>query len=104
MKVVEYKGTKYDYYQVKDGENLITIMQKFNLPAGSIIRNNQNIDFYEGEVVKLVYQTNQTHIVKPMENLANIAQKYDTTVDRLIELNDLRTTRLFIGQSLVVKQ
>lgn len=102
MEIIEYKGTKFDYYQVKDGENLISLMNKFDLPANNIVRNNPNIDFYEGEVVKLIYQRNQTHIVKPMETLLSIAQKHGTTAERLIELNNLKSTRVFIGQTLII--
>ncbi|MBQ3502289.1 MAG: LysM peptidoglycan-binding domain-containing protein [Clostridia bacterium] len=104
MEITKYKGARFDYYQVNDGETLIAIMQKFNLPANSVVRNNPSIDFYEGEVVKLIYETKQMHVVKPMENLTNIAQQYNLTVEDLIELNNLKSTRLFIGQNLIIKQ
>ena len=91
------------YYQVNNDDNLATISKKFNITASQIVRNNPNIDFYEGEVVKIVYETNKMHVVKPMENLEIIARKYNTTVENLIEINHLNTVRLFIGQSLIVK-
>ncbi len=104
MEIKECIGTKFDYYQLKVGEDLIAISNKFNISPNKIIRNNPNVDFYEGEVVKLIYESNKTHIVTPTENLASIAQKYNTSIETLIKINNLNSTRLFIGQQLIINE
>lgn len=104
MEIKECIGTKFDYYQLKAGEDLIAISNKFNISPNKIIRNNPNVDFYEGEVVKLIYETGKTHIVRPMENLVSIAQKYCISVEDLIRTNNLKSTRLFIGQQLIINE
>ena len=70
----------------------------------NIIRNNPNIDLYEGEIVKIMNKTGNYHIVKPLETLNTIAQKYGTTIEELIKVNNLNSKRLFIGQSLKINQ
>ena len=48
--------------------------------------------------------TYQTYTVKSGDNLYEIAKQYDTTVDNLIELNDLNSINLDIGQVLKIKE
>ena len=104
MEIVKYKGTKFDYYQVTINDNLNTISKKFNVTPNKVVRNNTNVDFYEGEVVKIIYDDSNIYIVKPLETLSTIAEKYNTSVEELVKLNNLKSTRLFIGQHLTIKQ
>ena len=103
MKIEQYKNKTFEYVQIKQGQNLSTIMQQYSIPANAIIRNNANIDFYEGEVVKIIHKSNRCHIVKPMENLSTIAKKYNTSIEQLIKINNLKSSRLFIGQNLIIE-
>ena len=43
------------------------------------------------------------YTVKKGDSLYNIAKKYDTTVDRLKQLNNLKSNLLSIGQILIVR-
>ena len=84
--------------QVQKGDTIQSIAQNYNTDINSILRNNPSIDLYEGEVVKIVRNTKKIHVVKPIETLNSIAMKYNTTTDKLIKINNLKSTRLFVGQ------
>lgn len=43
-------------------------------------------------------------MVKPGDNLYQIARKFNTTVDKLIALNNLKNTTLSVGQILIVRE
>lgn len=92
-----------EHYRVKKGDDLASISKQFNVGINSILRNNPSIDFYEGEVVKILKQTGIIHIVRPSETLEQIAKKYDTTEQQIIDINNLKNKRLFIGQKLKIK-
>lgn len=86
--------------QVKRGDSIQSIANEYNVNTNNIIRNNPNIELYEGEVVKIVRNNQNTHIVKPMQTLDLIAKEYDTTIEKLTSINNLKSTRLFVGQML----
>ena len=47
-------------------------------------------------------ETSEVYTVKSGDNLYNIANKYDTTVEKIQNLNNLTTTNLSIGQKLLI--
>ena len=100
MEIIDCSVADFMLYQVQNGETLNEISNKFS--NHKIIRNNPAIDTYEGEVIKIVRQNRKTHIVKPMENLGSIASKYNTTIEKLVELNNLNSKRLFVGQTIII--
>ncbi len=60
-----------------------------------------------GDVVpgttKLLYRKNcVVHSVKPMEDLQQIASYYKVSTDSIVSNNNLKTTKLYIGQLLVI--
>ena len=89
--------------RVQRGDTMQSIAQTYNTNVCNILRNNPNIDLYEGEMVKIVRNNKNTHIVKPMETLELIANQYDITVDKLVKINNLKSNRLFIGQMLQIE-
>jgi hypothetical protein len=44
----------------------------------------------------------EVHVVRRGESLSLLAQRYDTTVQELVQLNDLRHTTIYVGQELLV--
>lgn len=103
MKINECYNGEYFWLQVTKNDTLPSIMQQYSVGLNSIVRNNPQIDLYEGEIIKVVKNTRTIHIVKPMETLDTIAQKYDIKVANLIENNNLTSKRLFVGQTLIIK-
>ncbi|MGC9109274.1 MAG: LysM peptidoglycan-binding domain-containing protein [Caldimicrobium sp.] len=123
----ELRVEEYIHYKVKKGETLYRISKKFgvtteeiaelngvtpkSLKPGLIIKipnkNLQNQNIVErnldlpvkGELSeKKIY-----HEVKKGENLFRIALKYETTVEELKKLNNLKNNHLKPGQLLLVK-
>ena len=66
------------YYQVKN-ETMQELCNKFNTEKENILRNNNDIELYNGEWVKIKVNEYITHIVKPAENLDTICRKYNKT-------------------------
>ncbi len=82
----------------------VDIYTKFNTSKENVSRNNNEIDLYAGEFVKIQQNEYVSHIVKPMENLEKIAKIHDTTIERLKDDNKLVNDKLFIGQIIKVKK
>jgi len=100
MEIIDCNNSECILYQVKGEDGLSDILARFT--NFKMIRNNPNVDLYEGEIIKLIKHSNKLYIVKPMDTLSDIAKKYNTTIENLIDLNNLSSTRLFIGQSLMI--
>ena len=90
------------YYRVQQGETMQEICTKFNTSKTNIVRNNNFLDLYAGEWIIIKENDFILHLVKPMETLENIANKYNVLVDKLIEDNALKETKLFIGQQIKI--
>lgn len=103
MKIINCNTFDRVLVLVKKGDTLQEIAQCYNTHTHNIIRNNPNIELYEGEMVIIVRNNKKTHIVKPMQSLKSIALQHQTTVDNLIKINNLKSTRLFVGQMLMLE-
>lgn len=88
------------YYRIPNDK--FDVYTKFNTSKDNVFRNNQAIDFYAGEWVKIKQNNYMSHVVKPTETLYEIAQKYNTTTIKIQADNNLKTDRLFIGQTIKI--
>lgn len=117
--IAEYLGVPYtkpgitvndqDTYTVKKGDTLYSISKKQNIPIDTIIKLNNltssNLEI--GQQLKLKSDSNNSsnknqYIVQRGDTLYSLALKYNTTVDKLRELNNLNTNTLTIGQILAL--
>lgn len=90
------------YYRIQNNnEDIYSI---FNTSKENVVRNNDKIKLYSGEWIKIKVNDYQTHIVKPAENLCFIANRYGITEQELIQQNNLKSTKLFIGQQLKINK
>lgn len=111
-----------NYYMVQNGETIYSVAKKHNVSTNDIVRWNdlkdnnikagtqiiifQKSDFVEmpkSKAIKTEFKT-QEYVVLKGDNLANIAKKHNTTIDKLKELNDLSNTSLKAGQTIVVSK
>ena len=111
----------FAYHRVRRGENLSTIARRYHTSVKKIMwANNLKRSSYivAGKKLKIPQrgtmlsppqtathakdQWNQKHVVKSGDSLWNLAKRYDTTVSKIQEINNLSTTRLIIDQRLKV--
>ncbi len=91
-------------YVVKENETLKDVSNKFKILESKLIEDNclSSSEILKGDVLYISCENAHIYVVKPLDNLTAIAQKFNTTVKNLEEKNNLKTKVLFIGQKLVI--
>ena len=84
------------------GETEQELYTKFNTCKESVFRNNPNIPYYNGEWVRIKVNNYLTHIVKPLQTISSVANAYGVGEADIIKWNELKHTKLFIGQHLKI--
>ena len=116
--VSEYKGYNYtspgsnlvnDTYIVQKGDSLYSIAKRFNVGVKEIKEANNLtsnlISIGQSLIIPGVApsdQTNVTYVVQKGDSLWSIANANNTTVDELVNLNDLVTNNIYVGQILQI--
>ena len=94
-------------YTVQKGDSLYSIARKYSTTIDKIKDlNNLTTNLLSiGQVLLIPTDTNleTTYTVQKGDSLYSIAKKYDTTVDRLKQLNNLKSNLLSVGQILIVR-
>ena len=80
-------------YTLNDDESTLDVMAR-----GFEISGNPYAG--KGETVILSKPKSIRYIVKPTDNLTDIANKFGVNVDDIVESNNLNTEKLFVGQVL----
>ncbi|MFZ4105163.1 LysM peptidoglycan-binding domain-containing protein [Flavobacterium sp.] len=109
-----------NYYIVAKGDNLFSIAKKNNISVdnlrewNTIIDNNLKVgsqlivsntslaEAKEEETKPKTELKNIEHIVEKGEHLANIAKKFNVTINDLLQWNSLTDTNIKLGEKLVV--
>lgn len=94
-----------DEYVVKKGDTLYSIARKYNTSVDNLksINNITTDSLAIGQIIKLPSTSStagDTYIVKKGDSLYSIARTYNTSVDKLKEINNLTSNALAIGQIL----
>lgn len=97
--------TTGDEYVVKKGDTLYSIARKYNTSVDNLksINNITTDSLAIGQIIKLPSTSStasDTYIVKKGDSLYSIARTYNTSVDKLKEINNLTSNALAIGQVL----
>ena len=94
-------------YTVQKGDSLYSIARKYSTTIDKIKDlNNLTTNLLSiGQVLLIPTDTNleTTYTVQKGDSLYSIAKKYNTTVDKLKQLNNLTSNLLSIGQILIVR-
>ena len=101
------------YYTVKSGDTLSNIARQYNVTVQSIASEN-NISnpnlIYVGQTLVIetvrydVHATGKTiYLVRFGDTLSEIAQKYGTTVNELVRLNNIQNPNLiYVGEKIII--
>lgn len=101
MRIEELKQSNL-IYKVNLNETLNDIALKFNTTIDTLKLENNISEVEYGDVIIIPEKNLAVHVVKPTENILDVAKLYSTTVSHIIEVNNLASTNLFIGQKLII--
>ena len=99
-------------YTVKAGDTLYGISNQFGVSVTDLANiNNVNANSLKvGQVLKIPSNSGSNpnsmfmYTVAKGDSLYKIAQKYDTTIQALVNLNNLKSTNLYVGQVLRIPE
>lgn len=106
-------GVTESTYVVQKGDSLYSIAQKFNTTVDKLkeLNNLTSNNLSIGQVLVISEEQGSSpsddyiiYTVKRGDSLWNIARDFNTTVDAIIDLNNLGTTALSVGQTLKIPQ
>ena len=112
--VLEYMGigSSDKNYTVQKGDSLWSVAKKFNVSVEELKSvNNLSSNLLKiGQILKIPQEEIETkpsneysiYTVQKGDSLYSIANRYNTTVDKLINYNNLSSTNLSIGQQLLI--
>ncbi len=105
---------RYGYYTIQQGDILWNIAQKYNTTVERLVELNNikdSYDLYAGRKILVPLNNNGTidqeddniYIVQEGDLIWTIAQKFNTTVEKLVELNDITSSYdLYVGKRLII--
>lgn len=95
-------------YRVKKGDTLWEIARKFNTTVNHLVSinniRNPNL-IYAGEILKISSNnsTIKRYTIRRGDTLWGIARKFNTTVNRLVRINNIRNPNLiYVGKTIIV--
>lgn len=100
----------YTVYMVKSGDSLYSIARKYGLTVDELVSYNNlsstNLKLNQQLLIpkKDTIVEEDVYTVKSGDTLYSIAQKYNTTIDDIMKLNNLTTSVLSLGQKLKIPQ
>ena len=115
--VADYIGADYiapnesNYYTVKSGDTLWSIAKKYNISVEQLKKiNNLSSNLLSvGQSILINEDDNiptkeTTYIVKKGDTLYSIASKFNISVIKLKEINNLKSNIISVGQELIVNE
>lgn len=94
-------------YVVQRGDTLSSIARRFGTTVGAIMRANglTSTRIYAGQWLAIPGSQPDSatnYIVRRGDTLFSIARRFGTTVQAIMAANNLRSTRIYVGQRLVI--
>lgn len=88
-------------YVCAAGENLDSIARDFGISPAAIKRSNPLFSSVYPGCMLLLENTNKRQIVVgPLETLESIAVENNTTVEKIMKINNLKSSKIFVGMHL----
>lgn len=108
-----YKRQDSKTYQVQKGDSLYQIAKKFNTTVQNLktLNNLTNDQLQVGQILITIPSINESefpifgieYIVEEDDDLYTIADRFNTTVNRLMQINNLSSPALHPGQTLIIE-
>ena len=87
-------------YRVADGDTVLSLAQRFNMPITKIIKDNNLLkEICAGDMLYLEIEENSLYKVQPCDTLCSIAKKFNTTEQKILEDNGVP----YIFYGLIIK-
>ena len=103
-KIVDIGDT--ELYQVKSGDTLYSIANKYNISVNELktINNLDNNNLLVGQLLNVPSGLSlvNSYIVESGDTLYSIAKKFDISVNKLKEYNNLTNNLLSVGQKILI--
>lgn len=106
--LAEDNENDYVIYIVKSGDSLYKIANIYNTTVSEImtLNNLKNTNLSIGQELKIPNNSSSesltTYIVKSGDSLWSIARRFNTSVDEIVKINNLKNDLLSIGQILLI--
>lgn len=108
IKVLEKENTGAEYIEnlgwldqpVKDDIVIIDNLKTKKLVKTKELKRDDKVLATEGDFSLIETINTNEYVVKPLDTLEKISKKFNIDYSRLVQINNLSTTKLFIGQVL----
>lgn len=90
------ENAKKDFiYKIQKTDTQETLRKKFG---------NRNFGYiYAGKCIYIASSNALKYVVKPLDTLDKVCEKFHMNKDNIIKVNHLKTERLFVGQKLIIE-
>ena len=79
-------------------DKLISLIERFDLTRYDIKKSKKSV----AEKSKNIIKKKQTHTVQKGDTLYSVSRKYDISIDKLVEINQINDKTIYIGQKLKI--
>lgn len=103
IKILEKTSNSNLLYTCVEGDTLEGIANKFSITTADILRDNPLFSsVYAGCMLYLTGLGKKRIVVAPLQTLEMIANENNVTVQRIMELNGLKSPCVFVGMQLLI--
>lgn len=89
-----------EIFRLGKTDNLHTIARKFNIPEGTILKNNEGIIFGSGVAVVIPKVEKKRYTVRPLDTFSSIAVQFNSTVEKIKHENNI--DYIYAGQIIFI--
>ncbi len=75
------------FYRVLEGENLLSISQKFEVSVFSVIKDNRLTKEVECGDILFINREQEVYKLKPLDDIFSVANRLGVSEERLLDLN-----------------
>lgn len=101
----DVKNTEIIYYNVKEGDTLWDIAEKYNITVATILMANEissSTKIQPGQKLAILPTAGLLHVVEKNETLSSIAKKYKADIKEIMDYNDIEEPDIYVGDILIV--